>query len=88
MTLRVEGHSIRTTRLDVCSAISILTENLENSLSLLLHKTPVVKKHEGFFDLEVAGDDEQTDLLVASALLGLRTLSRLHPEAISIESSV
>ncbi|MBL8020495.1 MAG: ribosomal-processing cysteine protease Prp [Leptospirales bacterium] len=83
--LKVEGHSIKTTAVDLCSAISILTENLEASLTLLLRKTPRVIKSDGYFEIDTE-DDSGSNLLFASALLGLRTLAKQYPSGLHVET--
>jgi uncharacterized protein YsxB (DUF464 family) len=85
MILRVEGHSSRSTALDICSAVSILTENLEASLDLLLQRPARVVKTEGFFELQ-ARDDPETRLLIASVLLGLRTIAKNHPNSVQVDA--
>lgn len=83
--LKVEGHSIKTTSVDLCSAISILTENLESSLTLLLKKTPRAIKSDGYFEIET-DDDSGSNLLFASVLLGLRTLAKQFPSGMQVET--
>lgn len=83
--LKVEGHSVKHTALDLCSAISILTENLETSLVLLLKKSPNVTKSDGYFEIET-DDETGSNLLFASTLLGLRSLAKQFPTGLQVET--
>ncbi|MCE9600418.1 MAG: ribosomal-processing cysteine protease Prp [Spirochaetia bacterium] len=83
--LKVEGHSIKTTELDLCSAISILTENLESSLTLLVKANPRVQKSDGYFEIESI-DEPASNLLFASTLLGLRTLAKQYATGLQVET--
>lgn len=83
--LKVEGHSIKNTAVDLCSAISILTENLESSLALLVKANPRVQKSDGYFEVE-SPDEPASNLLFASTLLGLRTLAKKYPTGLQVET--
>ncbi|MCB1320771.1 MAG: ribosomal-processing cysteine protease Prp [Leptospiraceae bacterium] len=71
----------------VCAAVSTLVENLANSLEILLGKQPTTRRDAGLLTIQLEEADEQTDLLFASTLLGLRSIARQHPEQVKIEQA-
>ncbi|MDH5655115.1 MAG: ribosomal-processing cysteine protease Prp [Spirochaetia bacterium] len=78
--LNSPGHDI------LCSAVSVLSENLGASLEHLFGKKPVVKKKEGFYSLHLTESeiDQKTEILFLSAVFGLQNLSEQFPERIRI----
>lgn len=88
-TLRVSGHALWSAPGTdiVCAAVSVLVENLGNALELLVDARPAIAAEDGLYVLSVKAEGpraEQVELLLAAALLGLRSLSETHPDRIFV----
>ena len=78
----------------LCAAVSVLTENLDASLRLLLGVEVTGEKDKGLFDINIARMEnaetekaKQVDLLFASTILGLQALQEQYPDQIEYEES-
>ncbi len=89
--LRAEGHALfRKASKDVlCAAVSVLVENLAHSLRLLLRIPIAAEAKKGLYKIAIQEKDMcgESDLLFASALLGLQSLARQYPKHIHIEEA-
>jgi len=87
--LEVSGHArLCEAGTDVlCAAVSVLTENLGASLELLLRVKMDIMAKKGYYKATISKKEigPDTDLLFASALLGLQSLAKDHPDRIQIE---
>ena len=88
-TLQVSGHAEWSAPGSdiVCAAVSVLVENLGNALELLVDARPAVVAKDGMYVLTVRADGnraEQVELLLASTLLGLRSLAEAYPDRIVV----
>jgi len=90
LRLRVTGHAgFAAAGNDVlCAAVSVLAENLGESLRLLLNADLELEEGDGLYDVRLsdAAASRETDLLFASAILGLRSIALAHPDRIVFES--
>jgi uncharacterized protein len=70
----------------LCAAVSVLSENLGESLQQLLKVDAQVKKDDGFYSVKIKSDQvsRQTELLFSSVLLGMQVLQKQYPERIYI----
>lgn len=84
--LRVSGHAgMGSPGTDIlCAAVSVLAENLGFGLRTLLNIEPAIDAREGYYEIRLDRSDitRQTDLLFASALLGLKNLAGQYPQRI------
>ncbi|HMU83752.1 MAG TPA: ribosomal-processing cysteine protease Prp [Leptospiraceae bacterium] len=83
LRLVADGHSKKTTALDLCSAISVLTETLEASIRLIAKQHSNLEKADGYFDLETE-DSPAAQILFAATVLGLRSLEKQFPDALAV----
>lgn len=87
--IRVVGHAgLSNPGTDiVCAAVSVLSENLGNSIQQILGLNPMIRSSEGYYSLKINDKDAQrdTELLFASFVLGIRSLQTMHPDRISME---
>ena len=87
--LRVSGHAewSKPGKDIVCAAVSVLVENLGNALELLVDARPEITAENGLYVIRVSAEGrraEQVELLLASVLLGLRSLAEAHPDRIIV----
>ena len=87
--LIVKGHSyLGETGNDIlCSAVSVLCENLGHSLEALLKMRVEIEKTKGLYKLSINKEKatNESELLFASCILGLRSLFHQYPKHIQIE---
>ena len=87
--LKTEGHA----HLDIdgkdilCSAVSVLTENLSNCLKALLNLPVTIEEAKGLYSIYIESEFvcDESDLLFASVIFGLRVLAKQYPDRISVE---
>jgi uncharacterized protein len=70
----------------LCAAVSVLSENLGESLQHLLSIPADVTKAGGLYSVRIKKSQatNQTELLFSSVLLGLQVLQKQYPERIHI----
>ena len=87
--LEVEGHAeLAAAGSDVvCAAVSVLAENLNAGLAELLKKSPETRLGKGRLESFLAESDltYESDLLFASAALGMKAVARQYPERVRVE---
>ena len=88
--LEISGHAQAGPRGSdiVCAAVSVLAENLEDSLQTLLGKKPRAEKSPGYhcITLRDSQPDGAAALLFAATALGLRRLAAQYPERIVLDA--
>lgn len=84
--LSVQGHSHSGSKGNniVCAAVSVLMENLEAGITLLLRQEIDIIKKDGFHSMDLAGTNRDVALLAESTILGLRTLRQKYAKDLSI----
>lgn len=72
----------------VCAAASVLAENLGESLRQLLQLPAEIRKEKGAYSLRLMDSETgvDTELLFASAALGMAVLSRQYPDRVQLET--
>lgn len=87
--LELKGHSTLSVKGadPLCAAVSVLTENLGESIRELLTLNPEIYKADGEYRLNLVTDqiDERTDLLFSSVVYGLRVLSLQFPDELKLK---
>ncbi len=70
----------------LCAAVSVLAENLGASLERIVGAPVQIEKGEGRYRLTLSEEaaNPATDLLFASALLGLKSIARQFPERVEL----
>ncbi len=88
MGLKLKGHAgLSEKGTDVlCAAVSVLSENLGESIQKLLAVKAEISKSSGFYSVKIRESDagSQTELLFSSVLLGLQVLQNQYPDRIHI----
>ena len=87
--LEVEGHAqLAPQGKDIlCAAVSVLSENLANSLGSLLGLPLEIEAKKGLYKLALLPElaSEESELLFSSAFLGLGVLARQYPKRIELK---
>lgn len=90
--LQIEGHAglAQAGQDVVCAAVSVLADNLAASLRELARVRPDLRLEKGFYrlELDLPAQTYDTDLLFASALLGLKAIAREYPGRVLIEEEI
>lgn len=73
----------------LCAAVSVLMENLEQSLDLLLNVQNQGRKKQGYHSIKLGVREQsaQTGLLMASTVLGMQTLVLQYPGLMQLKES-
>lgn len=86
--LQLSGHAgLAAAGSDIlCAAVSVLSENLGAGLEHLLGAPVAIQMASGHYEVTLPAEatSQATELLFASALLGLRALERDYPERLAI----
>ncbi len=92
VALELEGHSFLTAEgTDIlCAAVSVLSENLGNSLRAILNLPVTIEEAKGLYSICMDLDSAcyESDLLFASAILGYRVLAKQYPDRIEIKEII
>lgn len=88
-SVKSQGHSEKSNKGadTICAAVSVLLENLEASILLILKKKIGVQKKDGYHLIQIKKNSPEVQLLAESTILGLRSLQKKYPEYIGIIES-
>ena len=91
-SLQIKGHSLLSNAgTDIlCAAISVLSENLANSLRAILNLSITIEEAKGLYMIHLDPDFayDESDLLFASVILGYRVLAKQYPNRIEIQEHI